>query len=79
MHTPSEDTFRWRAYQQELSCIGISIVHPGRGEDTRILLHVDNETVQGHSKACDRTLAVTLLSRLGSRDTLAIRATGGLL
>ena len=21
-----------------------------------ILLHVDNETVQGHSKACDRTL-----------------------
>ena len=25
-------------------------------EDTRILLHMDNETVQGHSKACDRTL-----------------------
>ena len=25
-------------------------------EDTRILLHVDTETVQGHSKAFDRTL-----------------------
>ena len=25
-------------------------------EDTRILLHVGNETVQGHSKACERTL-----------------------
>ena len=25
-------------------------------EDTLILLHMDNETVQGHSKACDRTL-----------------------
>ena len=25
-------------------------------EGTLILLHMDNETVQGHSKACDRTL-----------------------
>ena len=41
-------------------------------EDTLILLHVimDNEIVQGHSKACDRPVF---------RDTRAIRATGGLL
>ena len=37
-------------------------------EDTLILLHMDNETLQGHSKACDRPVF---------RDTRAIRATMG--
>ena len=45
------------------------------------LLHMDNETVQGHSKACDRTLdsdIVVLADRL-FETPLAIRVTGGLL
>ena len=37
-------------------------------EDTLILLHMDNETVQGHRNACDRPVF---------RDTRAIRATMG--
>ena len=35
-------------------------------EDTLILLHMVNETVQGHSKACDRTLD-------SDSDVLAVR------
>ena len=30
-------------------------------EDTRILLHMDNETVQGHSTACDRTSDIEIV------------------